>query len=341
MVNCSISKTLFTTMEKNGSSLCAVYVDTGTTNSRVWLALGETVLAKAEAQVGVRDTAKDGSSARLRSALRDLIEQVRAGNEAQPVCVAAAGMITSSLGLAEIPHLVAPAGMAELAAAIRAHEFPEVTDLPVLLVPGVKTGQMPCELATVAEADLMRGEETLCAGLVMTGLAKTAATVLNLGSHWKAIRLDADGRIAASVTSLSGELVYAAQTQTILASAVPRQRLSEVNRDWLEAGMREQRKSGLARALFCVRLLEQSKQGSAEDRLNFLIGAFIAADLDALAARGILTDTVVIVGSDALAEAWRHALAQVEIQSQIVTGEQSECALLAGLHAITSIALKN
>lgn len=321
--------------------LCAVFVDTGTTNSRVWLVRGEAILAKAEAQVGVRDTAKDGSAARLRSALRELIEQVCAKAEAKPVCVAAAGMITSALGLAEVPHLSAPAGIAELAAATRAHQFPEVTDLSVLLVPGVKSGQMPCELATVGDADLMRGEETLCAGLVMLGLAKTPATVLNLGSHWKAIKLDADGRIAASVTSLAGELVYAAQTQTILASAVPHERPTTVSFDWLEAGMREQRTAGLSRALFCVRLLEQSKQGSTEDRLSFLIGAFIAADLNALTVRGILSGSVLIVGSGALAEAWRHALAQVEIQSQIISGEQSERALLAGLRSITSIALKN
>ena len=323
------------------NELCAVYVDTGTTNSRVWLMRGDEILAKADAHVGVRDTAKDGSPVRLRSALRELIENVRTKSEALPVCVAAAGMITSSLGLAEVPHLAAPAGIAELAAATRSHNFPDVTDLPVWLVPGVKSGQMPCELPTAAVADLMRGEETLCAGLVLTGLAKTPATVLNLGSHWKAIRLDAEGRIAASVTSLAGELVYAAQTQTILASAVPHERLTEVNFDWLEAGMRQQRQAGLSRALFCVRLLEQSKQGSAEDRLNFLIGAFIADDLDALSARGVLSDSVVIVGSGALAEAWRYALTQAEIQSQIITGEQSERALLAGLCSITSIALQN
>jgi 2-dehydro-3-deoxygalactonokinase len=322
------------------NEFCAVFVDTGTTNSRVWLVRGESILAKAEAQVGVRDTAKDGSSDRLRAALKELIEKVRAQVEdAKPMCVAAAGMITSALGLAEVPHLLAPAGIAELSAAVRIHQFPEVTDLPVLLVPGVKSGQMPCELATVGEADLMRGEETLCVGMLMAGLAKAPATVLNLGSHWKAIKLDANGRIAASVTSLAGELVYAAQTQTILASAVPHERPTMVNFDWLEAGMREQRTSGLARALFCVRLLEQmeqSKQGSAEDRLSFLIGAFIAADLDALTGRGILSDSVIIVGSGALAEAWRHALTQNNVQSQIITGEQSERALLAGLRSIVA-----
>lgn len=324
------------------NELCAVYVDTGTTNSRVWLMRSDEILAKADAHVGVRDTAKDGSPARLRSGLCELIEKVRAeAADANPVCVAAAGMITSSLGLAEVPHLAAPAGIAELAAAVRTHQFSDVTDLPVLLVPGVKSGQMPCELATVADADLMRGEETLCAGLVLTGLAKSSATVLNLGSHWKAIRLDAKGRIAASVTSLAGELVYAAQTQTILASAIPHERLAAVNFDCLEAGMRQQRQAGLSRALFCVRLLEQSKQGSPEDRLSFLIGAFIADDLDALSARKVLSDSVVIVGSGALAEAWRHALAQAEIQSQIITGELSEHALLAGLRNITSIALQS
>jgi 2-dehydro-3-deoxygalactonokinase len=315
-------------------NFCSICVDAGTTNTRVWLVRGCAVLAKATAQVGVRDSARDGSNERLRSALRELIAEVRAkatSLNAQPDCVIAAGMITSSLGLAEVPHIPAPAGIAELAAATRIHHFADITDLPVLLVPGVRSGQMPCDLATVGEADLMRGEETMCAGLSLLGLTAGPATVLNLGSHWKAIGLDAAGRISASITSLSGEMIHTAQTQTILASAVPHQRPERINTEWLAAGIKQQRQSGLARALFCVRLLEQSRQGSPEDRLAFLIGAFIAADLDALQAAGALVGRVIIIGGGALAEAWQWALTRASVPSQFITSDQSENALLTGL----------
>src|SRR5215207_1951530 len=102
-------------------NFCAIYIDTGTTNSRVWLMRGDEILARANALIGVRDSAKDGSTERLRTALRDLIVTVRAEASplATPVCVIAAGMITSSLGLADVPHISAPAGIAELAAATK------------------------------------------------------------------------------------------------------------------------------------------------------------------------------------------------------------------------------
>lgn len=321
-------------MPMGGEKNCAIYVDTGTTNTRVWLVRGDEILSRATVQVGVRDTARDGSSARLRAGLREAIAEVRGKAEAQASCVIAAGMITSSLGLAEVPHVAAPAGLEELAAATRRHQFDDVTDLPVYLVPGVRTGARQCDLSTVGNADLMRGEETLCVGLISRSTVKPPATVLNLGSHWKAIQIDAEGGVASSLTSLSGEMIHTTQMQTILASAVPHERPAEIDFAWCEAGMREQRRSGLARALFCVRLLEQSRQGTPEQRLAFLVGAFIASDLDALKSRGTLNESVLIVGSGTLAEAWRRALSVAGIQAEALDAVASEHALLTGLNGI-------
>ena len=55
---------------------CLICVDAGTTNTRVWLTAGDRAIASARAGVGVRDTARDGSSKRLREALRELIDRV-------------------------------------------------------------------------------------------------------------------------------------------------------------------------------------------------------------------------------------------------------------------------
>jgi 2-dehydro-3-deoxygalactonokinase len=182
----------------------------------------------------------------------------------------------------------------------------------------------------------MRGEETLCAGLIRLDLIKLPSVVLNLGSHWKAIQLDEQGRVHFSVTSLSGELIHSAQTQTVLASSVSKDRPAQLAESWIQAGMSEQRRSGLSRALFCVRLLELSCEGTAEDRFSFLLGAFIATDLDALIARGMLgRDTEVsIVGTNDLAAAWRDVLARNSIRALVLTADEVERAFLAGLNGI-------
>lgn len=315
----------------------AIFIDTGTTNTRVWLARGDEILAHETAMIGVRDSAREGSTTTLRAALRDLILEVQAHEKAS--CVIAAGMITSSLGLMDVPHIVAPAGLRDLAHATKSYSFPDVTDLPVYMVPGIRSGAATCDFNSVSDVDVMRGEETLCAGLVASGLATLPCTVLNLGSHWKAIQIDIEGRVQSSITSLSGELIYATQTNTILASAVPHERPVNIAYDWAAAGMREQREAGLARALFCVRLLEQKGESTAEERLSFLIGAYLASDFDGLRKRGLLSakQSVLITGGGVLASFWQQVLAMHQITSRIVTSDETQSSMLTGLRAILRI----
>jgi 2-dehydro-3-deoxygalactonokinase len=330
-------------MNEKAGETCLICVDAGTTNTRVWLTAGDRVIARARAGVGVRDTARDGSSERLRDALRELIDQVRGdardqGFEQSLECVIAAGMITSPLGLAEVPHVPTPAGLNELAASTRQYSFPEITDLPILLIPGARSGPRQCDQETVGTTDVMRGEETLLVGLHALGLIEPQSTLLNLGSHWKVIEFDARARIASSVTSMTGELIHTAQTQTILAGSVPQTRPEACDQTWLEAGMREQRRSGLARALFCVRLLEQGSDGSAEQRLSFLIGVFLASDVDAMVSRGLFNSegTVVITGGGVIAEAFSGALARLSARTVILDDDDVERALLAGCRSVFS-----
>ena len=337
-------------LENRADQFCAIYVDMGTTNTRVWLLRGREVLAHASKQVGVRDSAHDGTTIALRATLKELITKVQdeashSAKSCEPVCVVAAGMIGSALGLAELPHLPAPAGMRELSRATVAFAFPELTALPFLLVPGVRSGSMAAGFSSPhqfdGQYDVMRGEETLCVGLHALGLVQPPAVVLTLGSHWKAIQLDAQGRIQRSVTSLSGEVIQAVQTQTILASSVTSDWPDKMATEWLEAGMAEQRRSGLSRALFCVRLLELQGKGTAEGRLAYLLGAFIATDLDALVARGILEGEtrLAISGHPATTAAWVFALAQTSIRTVPLSTAETERAFLAGLNGILIEAL--
>jgi len=318
-----------------------VCVDAGTTNTRVWLVAGDKILARREATIGARDTARDGHSRALRGTLRDLIGTVRArtplGTPA-PLRVAAAGMITSPQGLCEVPHVAAPAGAAELAAGARESILPDVTEVPILFVPGIRTGSLDGGEAGIGSVDVMRGEETLAIGLVHLGRIPAGSLLLHVGSHWKVIRIDAAGRVAGSVTSLAGEMLQAVANQTILASGLPSTPLVAPDEDLLRQGMEEARRSGLARALFCVRLLELAGGSSPEGRLSFLVGAFIGAELAGLEAGGalVLGMSVTIAGDDKDGGAWQLALQRAGGAAHSLTPDEREAGFLAGLSAVVA-----
>src|SRR5579872_3599361 len=99
-----------------------ICVDMGTTNTRAWLVAESTVVSRKEAAVGVRDSARSGTTAVVISALHDLCHVLEAEARAQaltPAAVLGAGMITSSLGLHEVDHVLAPAGKNELAGSMQ------------------------------------------------------------------------------------------------------------------------------------------------------------------------------------------------------------------------------
>jgi 2-dehydro-3-deoxygalactonokinase len=311
-------------------------VDVGTTNTRAWLTQGTQVLVRREAPVGARDTARDGHAGALARALHDLLADVlRAPPSARPRRILAAGMISSPQGLCEIPHLVAPAGLSDLAVASREQVLSEVSDLPFLFVPGVRTHARPGADGISGE-DVMRGEETLGLGLANLGLLAPGGGLLNLGSHWKLVRLDLEGRVAFSTTSIAGELLQAVRAQTILASALPDGALEQADATQVRHGMQEARRHGLSRALFCVRLLELAQETSPAERLAFALGAFIGADFDHLEAVLGAGTPVTIAGGEKSGGAWAQVLADAGHPVRSLSPAQVEAGLLAGLRVIAA-----
>ena len=311
-----------------------ICVDMGTTNTRAWLIVEQQIVARREAAIGVRDSARTGNSDLVRNTLKGLFGALQAEATAMghnAIMILGAGMITSSLGLVEIDHVLAPAGDQELAASMRKLSSPQITELPIWLVPGVRTGPSQPDIADLAEVDVIRGEETLCVGLKHKKMLEPGSTLLNLGSHWKAITLDASGRIASSFTTLSGELIHAVQTLTVLSSALPQDRFTELDFHWLEQGRAQQELSGLTRALFCVRILEQKFKLAPIQLSSFLLGAVVGSDLAAARKNHKLEYKIVITGSGATPEAWKHFL-EAENHPVLVCDSQGvEAAFVAGL----------
>jgi 2-dehydro-3-deoxygalactonokinase len=315
-------------------------VDGGTTNTRVYAVSGPVVLARGHASVGVRDSARDGSTDRLTSALRDLLTQVSGAAQDEtpgwrPQAVVAAGMITSALGLADVPHVVAPAGPSDLAAAAKYVALPGGILPGVMLVPGVRcVPRLPAD-DPLASTDVMRGEESLCIGLSALGTLGDGGLVLTIGSHWKLIEVVADHHVAWSTTTLGGELLHALQSQTVLAASVEQGVPKGLDLEAVRAGVLEQDRSGLPRAAFCTRLLElfPSSSSSPRSRLSFLAGVVIGATLagwrDHIAQR-----TVTVVGSGGVADAWHSELQARGCRVQRVGADEAERAFIAGLTTI-------
>src|SRR5258706_15872863 len=85
----SVKRLLMRDAEKSDENLCAIYVDLGTTNTRVWLMRGSTILSRVKKPVGVSDTARVGSNKRLRETLKESIEdELNQVNDTscQPAC---------------------------------------------------------------------------------------------------------------------------------------------------------------------------------------------------------------------------------------------------------------
>jgi len=313
-------------------------MDSGTTNTRVWLIREGEVLAKAFVQAGVRDTARTGSLDFLKDGIRTAISQVleQAGEKPPPFALAA-GMITSGLGLLELPHLPAPIGWRDLAEKVERVHFRDLYDLTIYFVRGVRSGPRPYTLEEAPGADIIRGEETEVFGALETLSFQGPLLYLHLGSHSKVIQVDAKDRIAGGITTLAGELIHAVQTQTILGSALPKGPVGQLSEDLLVKGAEWAERYGLSRTFFLIRILEQSHEYQEDQLMSVFAGAVASADLHAMGAHGFLKDRaqkVILSGRPVFQPVWRFFLEREGFSVTVLSSEEIERAFLTGLQQI-------
>lgn len=274
-------------MVRKRSARCQITLDAGTSNTRacLWNENRE-LLAAREAAVGVACTAIDGDAERLRNAVKaciaGLLEQSGV-REDEVECILASGMITSNVGLREIPHLTAPVGLAELANGIREEKLPDISAIPFWFIPGVKNYVEDLSLDNFSDMDMMRGEETEAIALLAELPPETAGLLILPGSHTKFIRVKS-GKLTACLTTLTGELLSVLTRQTVLADTLGKRfaRPETYNRKMAELGYRTAAEEGLARAAFAARILHQQAGRSPEEIASYVLGAVLEQDLRAL-----------------------------------------------------------
>ncbi|SHE80715.1 2-dehydro-3-deoxygalactonokinase [Alkalibacter saccharofermentans] len=290
-----------------------ITIDTGTTNTRTILWNEEkTMLAVSNSPVGVRNTAIDGNNHQLKAAVKrcllELLETENIGFD-DIGWVIASGMITSNVGLVEIPHLVAPAGIKDLVEAIEPVLLEEICPLPIWFIPGVKNSGDKIDVSNFEAMDIMRGEEVeSCA--IIDGLHDNNKMLLVLpGSHTKFVAVDENGNMTGCLTSIAGELISSITNNTIIADAVGRKFVQEdtYNQDMLLLGYETAKKVGLGRTCFSARILNLFAARSNEDMANFILGAVLQDDVAAIKASDAVkadgNTTVVVSGKNPLQQA--------------------------------------
>lgn len=295
-----------------------ITIDAGTTNTRAFLwDENRRLAASAKSGVGVHITAIEGNNQKLKSAVRECLEallsQAGIGYE-QVTRIAASGMITANVGLFELPHICAPAGLEELAAGCILQSIPEVCPIPILFIPGVKNHGDPVNLSNYAAMDMMRGEEAETIAMLSTLPAGKEYLLVLPGSHTKFVRVNAAGQITGCLTTITGELLECITTGTVIADSVGREFVREDAYDcrMVLAGFDASRSGGIGRAAFCVRILGQFAGKDHQQLANYLLGAVLASDVQTLKTSPALCAdrdaAIVVSGKNPLRRAIRDVL---------------------------------
>lgn len=200
----------------------------------------------------------------------------------------AAGMIGSPLGWLDMPYVVAPAGVSQIAGAARPVE---IGDVFVTLLPGVA-----CRRSTDDAPDVMRGEEVEMLGAAADLPGDCLVAIPGVHAKWASI---GDGCIADFFTSLSGEIFDRMTAQGLLASiATGAAENGPAFIRGVSAGRRG--RPSLSATLFGVRAMVVRGDLPAAQATSYLRGLLIGGDLEDadVLLGGLRARDVAVVGGD-------------------------------------------
>lgn len=282
-----------------------IAVDWGTTNRRAFRIENGIVVATERDDRGAANVAKGDYDAEV-AGIRD-----RLGN--LPMLLA--GMVGSNIGWRSIPYVAAPAGLAEIAAAL------DRVDDRTAIVPGLS-------YRDGLHADVMRGEEVQLLGAIAAEFVPPDALLCQPGTHCKWATVEG-GRITQFTTAMTGELFALLRAHGVLSRQLGHP--VEPGTAFLE-GVTEGAKRDLAASLFAIRA--RGVLGLADDAhaASFASGLLIGADTVARIKPGA---TVHILADPALGALYASAIDALGGSSHHI---DSQAAFVAGITRIQELA---
>ncbi len=316
-----------------------ITVDCGMTNMRLCLYDGKSPLYEIKRKAGGSLTALSGSSDKLKAELSGAIAELLslAGkSEGGIEAILCSGILASDVGISYLPHASAPCGVCESARAARLLSLPEVSNIPLLLIPGVKIFDADGDMfSRIDNSDSMSGEECETYG-IMSALGLSGDFAITLpGSYNKAIEVNADGRIVSFSTGMCGELIAAMSEHTMLKKTLPSPVLRRIIPEKLLLGFEYARERGMSPALIKTRAVNMMHGFSADEAANYFIGAVLADDIVSAAKKYKKGRPYVIGGSDPLRSVFKILLERCGVENIIeADGETSRRAPNYGAMAV-------
>lgn len=289
-----------------------ISVDTGTTNSRVLFFKDSNLISKEKIGIGIRDVALTKSPTILESSLVNFINkgmQKIGLNESDIMYIVGSGMITSNLGLCEIPYLTTPVSIKDLGKGIKCRKL-ENLDIPFYFIPGLKNKINKC-FDELEQIDVMRGEEVETFGIVEMCNLKGNLIIILPGSHTKFVIVDEESNIVKCESSMLGEIFSALAKDTILSDSLSTQLIQQLDKEYIIKGIDYESKHSLTKAAFATRLMHIQMESTENQRANFLCGALISNDLNSLLLSRMkngMYEKIIVGGSSPLKEAFKIAL---------------------------------
>lgn len=316
-----------------------ILLDSGTTNSRLRLveATTNTVIDTEKIRVGVRDSAISGSNQNLKVQLKEGIKRLLMKTKCMPAdihVIVASGMITSNLGIYEVPHISSPAGVSQFAGHSVVCKLEEFLSIPCLFIPGMKNEVDEDDLVfSINEFDVMRGEEVESFGLLKQFPNEGKGLIVLPGSHTKFVFVGENKELLYCLSTLGGETLQALQKETILSNSLDSSLIETVDQKMLTYGFEAAKQYGLTRSFYHIRLLDLFTKCNANQRANYLAGSVIFNDLQALS--GIVLNEikwVIVGGISPLRKAFTHLLTYINQGWKIIEADdqQVENSLLVG-----------
>ena len=252
-----------------------LYYDSGTSNTRAYLLDRDfQVQYTAKTAVGSKDSAISGSNAVLIQGMRALYDRVLSANglkEEDITALYASGMITSPYGLKEVPHLVLPLTVKELADSLVPFFEDTLFHREIALVPGLKTVS-----GDFTYVNNMRGEEIEIVGALDELQAANAPHDLAMilpGSHTHVTYLQGE-QITGIISNFTGELFHAIQKDTIL-SPVLQWDGAPPDRDMVLKGYENLERFGFNRALYICHTMRTFGEGTPAQRFSYGEGVIL------------------------------------------------------------------
>jgi 2-dehydro-3-deoxygalactonokinase len=289
-------------------------IDCGTTNTRVYIVDGEKILGSGEEKVGVKDTVinhgdntilKEG----IKKAFHKAIKNVGLASVNELEYAVASGMITSEIGLIDVPHLIAPAGVKDLAENVSEISDNKIFpfDIPIIFIRGVKNDYgKNAKVNDIRAIDFMRGEEVQVLGIVEDIKPQLPVNIMFLSSHTKIVHINKNGEIGGSITTISGQF-YESLKSTFIAKCIEN---SDNATDLEDYGYEEMadiaydcvNNCGLLRTMLMPRFMQNLLKTNSVERKLFVNGAIAADDIkiiDEFARQGYDTKTdYILVGHE-------------------------------------------